>query len=143
MQHMLLPVDGSACTDLAIKQALDFAQVYGSKVTLLNVYDITYFTNSADFGTIPWNQEITEAMIKRSNNILMEAKAKFTGMEDLVDTVSLEGNPANVIIDYVGKHDDIDLVIMGSFGMSGIRRFLLGSTTHKVAVAIEKPILII
>jgi nucleotide-binding universal stress UspA family protein len=143
MKHILVPVDGSACTGLAIAQAQEFARIYGSRITLLHVYDISYFSNNIDFGAIPWNQEITNAMIKRSNDILQEAKKHFTGMEDQVETLSLEGNPASTIINYVSQQDDIDLVIMGSYGMGGFRRFFLGSTTHKVAVAIEKPILIL
>jgi nucleotide-binding universal stress UspA family protein len=143
MKHILLPIDGSPCSGLAIQQAKEFAQIYGCKITLLNVYDITYFNNSIDFGAIPWNQEIINGMSKRSNDILIEAKELLAGMGDMVELVSLEGNPADQIIDYVRDHHDIDLVIMGSYGMSGFRRFLLGSTTHKVAVAIEKPILII
>lgn len=143
MKHILVPVDGSMCAGLAIDQAREFAKTYGSQVTLLNVYDISYFSGFTDFAAVPWNQEITNAMIKRSSDILAEAKERFDSVIDQVDTVSLEGNPANVIIDYVSEHADIDFVIMGSFGMGGFRRFFMGSTTHKVAVAIEKPILII
>jgi nucleotide-binding universal stress UspA family protein len=143
MKHILVPVDGSACTGLAIEQAKEFARIYGSKITLLNVYDLSYLSFNVDFGAVPWNQEITEGMIKRSNDILKEANDLLAGMSDQVELVSLEGNPAGQIIDYVRDHEDTDLVIMGSYGMSGFRRFFLGSTTHKVAVAIEKPILII
>jgi nucleotide-binding universal stress UspA family protein len=143
MKHILVPVDGSECTPVAIEKAKELAGVFGSKITLLNVYTIPYMSSELDFNVAVWIDSMKEYTMKKSRDTLEDAKALCRGMEVEIETVSLEGNPADQIIDYVSQHDDIDLVIMGTYGMGGFRRFFLGSTTHKVAVAIEKPILII
>jgi nucleotide-binding universal stress UspA family protein len=55
--------------------------------------------------------------------------------------VSVEGNPAEEIIKYA-ESAQVDLVIMGSSGFSGMRN-MLGSVARKVTMNINRPILII
>jgi nucleotide-binding universal stress UspA family protein len=143
MKYILVPVDGSDCANKAVEKAKELAKFYNSKITLLNVYHYPVISSGYELEQAAWIGLLTDELIKNSNDILEKAKAQCSDMADLVETVSLEGNPADQIIEYVCKHDDIEMVIMGTHGMGGFKRFMLGSTTHKVAVTIEKPILII
>jgi len=140
MKNILVPVDGSECSTLAIEKAKEFAKLTNSKIILLNVYDIQ--TATSFFYESGMTMDLQEDLLKRSTEILAKAKALCADMGDMVETLALEGYPAAKIIDYVEKND-IDLVVMGSHGMSGFKRLFLGSVTHKVAVSINKPILII
>jgi nucleotide-binding universal stress UspA family protein len=47
-------------------------------------------------------------------------------LQTLVGSIILEGNPANEIVDFAEKRD-IDLIVLGSHGKTGIQRFLIGS----------------
>jgi nucleotide-binding universal stress UspA family protein len=145
LKHLLVPVDGSECSKLAIGQAIELAKAFSSKITLLNVYEMQNFRYYGANNVVIWQESFREMMVKNSAEILDEAKKSCAAIDSRieVDTVSLEGNPADTIVEFAEKHDEIDLLVMGSHGMGGVRRFFLGSTTHKVAVAIEKPILII
>ena len=139
MKKILVPVDGSEYSSRAIEKAKELAKLSGSKIFLLNVYDIKTATSFfSDDRTI----DLQVDLLNRNAEILQKAKALCADLGDMVKTVSIEGYPADKIVEYADKND-IDLVVMGSHGMSGFRRLFLGSVTHKVAICITKPILII
>jgi nucleotide-binding universal stress UspA family protein len=142
MKHILIPVDGSDCTPRSIDFAKDLAKAFGSKISLLNVYSMPYVGSDPSFTSAVWLDSMLEYIKKQSQELLNRTRELCGDWGVEIETVSLEGYPADQIIHYVEQHD-VDLVIMGTYGMGGFRRLFLGSTTHKVAVAIEKPILII
>ena len=59
-----------------------------------------------------------------------------------VESVILEGNPANEIIDFAEKND-IDLIVMGTHGKTEIQRFLIGSVAENVVRHSKKAVLVI
>ena len=67
-------------------------------------------------------------------------KAKFAGLE--AESVILKGNPAEKILDFADEHD-IDLIVVGSLGKSGIERFALGSVSEKVVRHAKVPVLVV
>jgi len=58
-----------------------------------------------------------------------------------VESVILEGRSAEEIIDFAEKND-IDLIVMGTHGMTGITRFLLGSVAENVVMHSKKAMLV-
>lgn len=48
-----------------------------------------------------------------------------------VDTALLTGNPAEEILDFA-KENEIDIIVMGSLGRTGLERYLMGSVSEKV-----------
>ena len=59
-----------------------------------------------------------------------------------VEPVILEGNPGNEIVDFAEKNN-IDLIVVGTLGKTGIERFLLGSVAEKVVKHSKKPVLVV
>ena len=70
-------------------------------------------------------REVAESVLKRAAR---DALSK--GVE--VETHAREGHPAEVIID-VAKQEQADLIVVGSRGLTGIKRYLLGSVSSKVS----------
>jgi nucleotide-binding universal stress UspA family protein len=70
-------------------------------------------------------REVADAVLKRAAH---DALAK--GVE--VETHVREGDPAEVLID-VANEQNADLIVVGSRGLAGIKRFLLGSVSNKVS----------
>lgn len=62
--------------------------------------------------------------------------------ETRLDTVILEGNPAEVILE-VMEDEDVDLVVMGSSGKHGLDRIISGSITRKVLKSATKPVMVV
>jgi nucleotide-binding universal stress UspA family protein len=59
-----------------------------------------------------------------------------------IEPVILEGNPANEIVDFAEKND-IELIVMGSHGKTGIQRFLIGSVAENVVRHSKKSVLVV
>jgi len=141
MKKILVPIDGSEFSAMAIEKAIEFAGALGSNVVLLNVNEFNRYLTYAGVPMLV-DQDYFEKTSQVGKALLEEAKAKFVNMPDRVETVSLEGDAANEIIEYANSKD-FDLVIMGSHGMGNARRFFVGSVAHKVLIQINKPILIV
>lgn len=141
MKKILVPVDGSASSTLAIEKAKELAKALGSHITLLHVIGIYPGAFPVEFSESVQISLLKESRVK-AKEILLEGKQRLADLGEKVDMVILEGNVASEIINYADGHD-IDLVIMGSRGLSGVNNLLLGSVTRKVAIQVSKPILII
>ena len=48
-----------------------------------------------------------------------------------LETIEVVGNPANMIVK-VAQDEGADLILMGEYGVSGLEKFIMGSTTEKV-----------
>jgi nucleotide-binding universal stress UspA family protein len=67
-------------------------------------------------------------------------KAKFAGLD--AEPIILKGNAAEKILDFANKHD-VDMIVVGSLGKSGIERFALGSVSEKVVRHAKVPVLVV
>ncbi|MDP2799535.1 MAG: universal stress protein [Deltaproteobacteria bacterium] len=124
---VLVATDGSESSMKAVKRALELAEEKeGAKVTLMSV---AYYSKD-DFDDMPPN--IQDKLEDQAADALKKAKALFDKKGVKVETVLEAGVvPANNII-HRAKEDKIDRIIMGSTGMTGLKRVLMGSTAAKV-----------
>jgi len=143
MKKILVPIDGSLSSNKALEKAKEIAKAFDSKVVLVNV--IAVFPSAHPY-PLSEGLQLSLLMESRANSrrILEKAKDYFSDMEDKVETLLLEGTVAEEIINYANNDENkIDLVIMGSKGMGGLQNIMIGSVTRKVAIQVEKPILIV
>ena len=137
-QNILLPVDFSDASDRAATVALSVAKRHGARLHMLHVYqDIVpppYYT-AAD-SAFAWDKELK----KRGEAALHKFIAKH--QQEGVSTVShlLEGRVAREIVEF-SRGNSIDLIVMGTAGLSGFHHFLLGSVTEKVLRRSDIPVL--
>jgi nucleotide-binding universal stress UspA family protein len=89
---------------------------------------------SAGFITAPPPRELTEAIgrqiMERSEKVAARAGVKK------VSSCMVEGDPAEAILDLAAGHK-VDMIIMGSRGLSDFKGLLLGSISHKVSARAE------
>ncbi len=134
--NILVPVDGSSQADKAIMFAADLARRYDAKMTLYHVTtDVRRGTVSPGLKSyaLSGHLPVDEAFAEVSKQIfdLSAEKARAEGMS-AVETVSEVGDPAAAIIDFA-KKKNVDLIVIGSRGLSDLRGLLQGSVSHKVA----------
>lgn len=126
-ERVLLPTDGSETADQAIEQAIDIAKKYDAALHALYVVDVTepvlnVCGSDASFDRLEENGEnVVDDVVERAT------QASFSSVNSSVE----QGEPAETILDYV-EANDIDLVVMGTHGRSGLDRHLLGSVAEKV-----------
>ncbi len=144
--RILIPTDGSDTAEIAVDHALDLATKYDAEVYTLYVVDtdamdLSLGTEQVDrlragkFGEMTEVRERAEAATGHVAEL-----ARERGIEVVEDVTA--GRPHAAIADYADDHD-IDLVVMGSHGRSGVKRALLGSVTERVLRSTHRPVLVV
>jgi len=157
MKKILVPIDGSESSKLSIEKAKELAKQFDSELILLHVVDtfsmqpvLSGAASTSSSGmpsvgpaAIVLSGQADERAEENAEQVLESAKASCSVLGDKVSTVKLAGDPADRIIEYIEDNKGIDLVVMGSQGMSGIRQFFVGSVANKVIKSIDRSILIV
>lgn len=140
-KKIMVATDGSEHVRRAVETAVEIAKISGSK--LYAVYVINYGGPSIAYpGNAGWERVTLEYFRTegREATAYVENSAKTENVE--VESVILEGNPANEIVDFA-EENDIDLIVMGTLGRTGIQRFLLGSVAENVVRHSKKAVLVV
>ncbi|ELZ92638.1 UspA domain-containing protein [Haloferax sulfurifontis ATCC BAA-897] len=130
--HILVPTDGSAHATRAAEYAVDLAATYGASLHVLYVVDVR--TGHAD---APVDDDDSQT---RGEAAVGDIAARAADRDVPVETEIRVGLPHETIIDY-GEERDIDLVVMGTHGTSGLERYLLGSVAERVVRLSDVPVL--
>lgn len=130
-EHLLLPTDGSACSDHALDEGLELAKALGAKVTILHAVEVP-FTVYAMPDSMVYEPSIREDLRKVAQDTLDKALSQ-AAKEDVEATIKLvdsgSARPDQAILDAEAL---ADLTIMGTHGRRGFDRALLGSVTGRV-----------
>lgn len=141
-KHILVPVDGSSTSLLAVSKAAELAKVFGSSVTAVYVVDPYPFTGvGADFA---YGQAQYLSAATTEANTALEAVRKI--MEEAgqpVNTVVGEGHAVHEGIVRVVENTGADLIVMGSHGRRGLEKLMLGSVTARVLRSVHVPVLVV
>lgn len=141
-QHILVPIDGSPTSELALKEALKFAQQQNAQLELVHVLqDIWYF----DEGSMLNYAELLESMRSSGKKILAQAQilAQQTGITVKIKLLEAGGERIASVIVEEAKRCSAELIIIGTHGRSGFSRLLLGSIAEGVVRTSHIPVLLI
>lgn len=140
---ILVGVDGSATAHAALMRAAKLASSTGSELHVVSAYQNSMATASpalsVEGGAGMGN--VTEALRQAAEEILGN-ETKDLGDDVKVQTHAFEGDAADVLIDSA-ETLGCDLIVVGSRGMRGGKRFLLGSVPNSVAHHANRDVLII
>lgn len=125
---VLVPTDGSDGTREAITHGLAIAERFGATIHALSVVP------DPPLGTLQ-NDAVMPAAHRAVERI--EAEAARNGVP--VETAVEHGTPHEEILAYADAHD-VDMIVMGTQGRSGIDRVLVGSTTERVVRMADVPV---
>ncbi|WP_049902331.1 universal stress protein [Halococcus agarilyticus] len=137
-ERILVPTDGREHSSAAVRHAVDIAGKYGATVHAVFVIDtdtgwLTVSKADVHDALREVGQDASEQALRE-----VETAAADAGVELVTDV--LEGTPGERILAYAAEND-VDLVVMGTHGHSGIERRLLGSVTQHVAGAAQVPVM--
>jgi nucleotide-binding universal stress UspA family protein len=140
-KRILVPLDTSKLSEIALPYAEELAPKLGAEVILLHVRTSADAPDKTDHKTY-MNQIAAEVENNIKSSATFKKDEKINVKTELYGTPSLITNPAATILDYAEK-EKISLVIMSTHGRTGISRWALGSTANKVARAVRCSILLI
>ncbi|WP_264526314.1 MULTISPECIES: universal stress protein [unclassified Flavobacterium] len=140
MKRILVPTDFSEHAEDALKVASQIAKKNNSEIIILHMLELPSQMNDAVLG----GTSIPETMLfmKKANEMLDQISSKpYLDGIPVTEIVKID-KPIHGITQ-VSKEYEIDLIIMGSHGSSGIEELLIGSNTEKVVRNSETPVLVI
>ena len=142
MKRILVPIDFSVQAEYAAKVAVNIAKLTNAKIFLLHMLELpTGVIDPSSFGSSS-NTPTSLLFLKRAYEKFEDFKKMpfFDGVE-MEDSV-LFHKAYDGIIDESIKHN-VDLIVMGSKGTSGLEEMLVGSNTEKVVRNSDVPVLVI
>lgn len=140
MKRILVPTDFSEHAEDALKVAAQIAKKNDSEIILLHMLELPHQSNDAILGGI----SIPETMLfmKKANETLDEVASK-PYLDGIAVTEVVKMDKPIHGITQISKDYDVDLIVMGSHGSTGIEELLIGSNTEKVVRNSEIPVLVI
>lgn len=143
-KNILVPTDFSEHSDKALRQALDIAEKFNSKVFLLHVVDKGIHQCVADYCLPKETMDQLERESVSKSRELMEHQVDMVAGRPAVEVAFdvQKGVPYDVILQEQQKKG-IDLIVIASHGKSGLMGHLMGSVADRVAERAKSEVLIV
>jgi universal stress protein A len=140
LHRILVPTDFSKHSHNALTYAVAFAEKFGAELYLLHVVqDLALFLPDAVTSTPPLVMPVDQ--ITAASRTALERVVREQGLGHLtVHPEVIEGTPFAEIIRFA-REKDVDLIVMGTHGHTGLAHVLLGSVTEKVVRKAPCPVL--
>jgi nucleotide-binding universal stress UspA family protein len=141
MKKILVPCDFSEPAINAYRFALDIAQQSKGTIHLLNVIELPILHDTLLMPTLNFEEELLKELKAKAEARFNKLTAKYkTEGAKVVFNVHF-GAVSRMILDYITR-ENIDLVLMGSHGVSGVREFFIGSNAEKIVRRSPVPVLV-
>lgn len=141
IKKVMVATDGSEAVKRAVDTAVKIAKLSETKLYAVHVISMVFFSM-----TLPTDEQWQKAFQQR---IMTEGQEATSYVENAgraanveVEPVILRGSPAAEIIGFADR-SDIDLIVMGTHGKTGVQRFMLGSVAEKVVRHSKTAVLVV
>jgi nucleotide-binding universal stress UspA family protein len=140
MQKILVPIDGSEQSSAALEYALEHFK--DADISVINVVDPIEAGYTAQ-STVPgYSEEWFEQAKDAADQLFDEAQQTADEYDHELDTATEVGRPSRTIVEYA-EETDVDHIVIGSHGRSGVSRILLGSVAESVVRRSPVPVTIV
>ena len=132
-KRIVVGTDGSDTAAMAVDQAIGLAQITGASVDVVSAYEpVPQERIRSEAQEVPGDVAYGVGPREDVHALLDGAVARAAEQGVEAKTHSREGDPADAILD-VAEEVKADLIVVGNKGMTGARRFLLGSVPNKIS----------
>ncbi|MFH0850875.1 MAG: universal stress protein [Candidatus Bathyarchaeota archaeon] len=147
-KRILVAFDGSKPSRNALDHGVSIAIQWKAELTILSVVPQVMIPVFPDGGPAPivaphtadYQEKMREVYAKNLKEVEDDVKEAFPDLK--VSSRLLEGRPSSTIVEEAEK-EGVDLIVIGSRGLSGITGWILGSTSRRVVESCTKPILVV
>lgn len=142
-QRILVPVDGSTPSRAGLTEAIKLGKLTGATLRLVHVIDIQPYAGLD--GGIPCPPDMVRALRESGEAILKAAAAQVEAaglkpQSQLIETFA--GRASELIVDEA-RSCGAELIVIGTHGRRGLRRFMLGSDAEQVLRNSPTPVLLV
>jgi len=131
-RSIVVGIDGSDTATEAVRQATSLASSVGARIELVSAYEPVSDARLRESVVVPRDlhwiinpREDVEATLEAAAREVRDAGVQ-------VEVFARQGDPADAILD-VAEERGSDLIVIGNKGMTGAKRFLLGSVPNKIS----------
>lgn len=150
IKKILVPYDGSKYSKKAISYAKEMTRKFDAIMYLLTVVDEHEYLHGVllaeledDYTIKDTVQKFIKSEVKIAQKITSKLAKQYEKEKIKVHHHAMKGNPTEAILDYA-KANNIDLIILGSKGLSGFGKLnALGSVSRKISEMAKCPVMII
>ncbi|MBI4824979.1 MAG: universal stress protein [Nitrospirae bacterium] len=134
-QKILVATDGSKFSKAAAEKAIDFAKSYGGELMAISVVDVpTEF-----YGEAP---QIVEDMVRKAAGYVEDIKKQADSAGIKAEGFVREAEAYQAITD-MAREQNVDTIVLGSHGRTGLKRLLMGSVAEKIIGHSPCPVLVV
>lgn len=139
-KKILVATDGSENAKRAASYGVNIAKATGAEVHALYIISTQHAVTTRT--VMGWSEAFEEYLANKGGVAIadVEKLGKEAGVK--VEPVFLKGIPADKILEYA-EENNIDLIVMGTHGLTGIKRFLIGSVAESVVRHSKAPVMVI
>ena len=131
--RIVVGTDGSETAAEAVRQAVDLAKLAGAQLSIVSAYEPVPKRRLEDEQQGAPADVQHEIGPREDVNLVLDGAAAAARKEGVdVQTHPIEGAPSDAILN-VAEETGADLIVVGNKGMTGARRFLLGSVPNKIS----------
>jgi nucleotide-binding universal stress UspA family protein len=151
---ILVPYDGSKYAEKALNKAVNLAKlIKGSEIIILNVIEeiltpplvfptrIRHYKTGEDTTLSTYFRDLQTDMRYKMINTLEKIKQKYERSVK-IRTVVLVGSAVDKIVEFANRQN-VDLIVMGSKGLKGMSRLLMGSVSRNVSEKAKCSVMIV
>lgn len=143
-RKILVAFDGSQDSVKAVRVGSSIARKYGAALTILHVYSVPVYTYAApapmpqvDIGAVEDSaKEKAKRVLEGGKQVAEEEGVKAIG--ELLEAASV----VQTVVDFAAK-ENFDLIVMGTRGMTGFRKLVMGSVSNGVVSHAHCPVMVV
>jgi nucleotide-binding universal stress UspA family protein len=130
---IVVGTDGSDTAKEAVRQAVELSRSVGARMLLVSAYQpVAGYRLREEAEEMPADIQWMVNPREEVDATLRAAAGEAQAAGVAVETFARQGDPADAILD-VAEEQDADLIVIGNKGMTGAKRFLLGSVPNKIS----------
>ncbi len=141
---VLVALDGSEHAARALDMAAGLSRRCDATLVLFHAVEVSAFRSDYDIRVIESAREVYRKIGRDQAESIMqdaEARVRAAGVERIERLIG-EGDPVKALLAAV-RASPVDLIVVGTRGLTGLREIAMGSVAHKVSVAAPCPVMIV
>jgi len=138
IERILVPVDFSECSREAVDHAIDIARIFGSEIHLVHSYRLN------PGGIMPYGPtlpvDVYDGLRASAGEELTKVRDRVVDADVHCEIHLSQDVPSNAVVN-AAKELRVDLIVMGTRGLSGLKHILLGSVAERTVRFAPCPVL--
>ncbi len=130
--NILVGIDGSPFADRALKYAVNLAKTYRAKLIVIHVVVRRFYAVAPSEAGVLATTIYVKEVEAEGKEIISKAESFVKAEGIAYECKLLQGVPAEEILK-AAQSERVDLIVLGSRGLTEVRAFLLGSVSDKVS----------